>query len=217
MAEDVLTLTCTVPSKEAMTELGRRLAAVLKPGDLLLLYGALGAGKTTFVQGLAHGLGIEDTVVSPTFVLIQTYHGRVTLHHMDLYRLPPGEDLGFQEYVDDGAVVAVEWPESAEDFWPVERMVLSIDYGCDLDDRDASTDDIPTHDVYHPNVQLDDAHHPKVLAHDVHHHDVFTDTNNHPGSSIRRLSLSLVGKRYIERRAEFEKILKEVCDAHSRP
>lgn len=102
-------------SEAETVDAGRRLAADLAPGDVLLLTGDLGAGKTALVRGLAAGLGIEPSdVSSPTFTLIQEYRGgRLTLHHIDLYRLTPREvdDLGLDELVDSGGVVAIEWPE----------------------------------------------------------------------------------------------------------
>ena len=97
--------------------IGERLAATLRPGDVVLLYGELGAGKTAFVRGLARGLGAaEDDVSSPTFTLIQEYAGRVPLYHVDLYRLEPREipDLGLDELVLGEGVVAIEWA----DRWP---------------------------------------------------------------------------------------------------
>src|SRR6188768_3321387 len=94
---------------------GESLARSLKPGDVVLLYGDLGAGKTAFVRGLARGLGASsDDVSSPTFTLVQEYRGsRVTLHHVDLYRLKEIEvdDLGLDELTLGPAVVAVEWAE----------------------------------------------------------------------------------------------------------
>jgi len=90
-------------------ELGRGLAA----GDIVLLTGQLGSGKTAFVRGLAAGLGADgDAVSSPTFTIVQEYRGRVTLQHVDLYRLSAAEvdDLALDELM-DGNVVAIEWPD----------------------------------------------------------------------------------------------------------
>ena len=93
---------------------GRELAARLQPGSVVLLEGPLGAGKTAFARGLAGGLGGDpDDVSSPTFTIVQEYAGgRVTLQHVDLYRLTPDEvdDLALEELV-EGQVVAVEWPD----------------------------------------------------------------------------------------------------------
>lgn len=105
-------------SSEAETEaVARVFAAGLEPGDVLLLEGPLGAGKTAFVRGLAEGLGAApESVSSPTFTLIQEYGGgRLTLHHADLYRLTPVEaaDLGLPETGESG-VLAVEWPDRWE-------------------------------------------------------------------------------------------------------
>lgn len=102
-------------SSEAETiDVGRRLAAALAPGRIVLLFGDLGAGKTAFVRGLAEGLGANpDEVSSPTFTLIQEYAGRVTLYHADLYRVNPAEvdDLGLDQLGEGQGVVAVEWGE----------------------------------------------------------------------------------------------------------
>ena len=92
---------------------GERLGRQLRRGDLLLLVGELGAGKTTFVRGLARGLQVGGPVMSPTFQLVRVYPGPVPLAHVDLYRLNGGEDLrelGLDELLDEG-VVAVEWGE----------------------------------------------------------------------------------------------------------
>ena len=101
-------------SEEETIEVGRAFAPRLQPGDVLLIEGPLGAGKTAFVRGLAAGLGAApEDVSSPTFTLIQEYDGgRLRLFHADLYRLTPVEaaDLGLQETGDTG-VLAVEWPD----------------------------------------------------------------------------------------------------------
>jgi len=106
----------TTTSSEAETiAAGRMLAAHLEANDVVLLTGNLGAGKTAFVRGLAEGLGIDDDdVSSPTFTLIQEYRGgRLTLYHIDLYRLTPPEvnDLGLDDLSLEGGVIAVEWPD----------------------------------------------------------------------------------------------------------
>ena len=104
-------------SEAETTAVARKFASRLEPGDVLLIDGPLGAGKTAFVRGLAEGLGAPpDAVSSPTFTLIQEYGGgRLRLYHADLYRLTPIEasDLGLSETGDAG-VLAVEWP----DRWP---------------------------------------------------------------------------------------------------
>jgi len=104
-------------SEEETSAAGEQLAASLRAGDVVLLYGELGAGKTAFVRGLARGLGaLPDDVSSPTFTLIQEYAGRTTLYHVDLYRLEPREipDLGLEDLVLGDGVVAIEWA----DRWP---------------------------------------------------------------------------------------------------
>jgi tRNA threonylcarbamoyladenosine biosynthesis protein TsaE len=102
-------------SEEETVALARELAATLKPGAVLLLSGNLGAGKTAFVRGLAEGLGIDPAEVSsPTFALIHEYRGgRLTLYHVDLYRLDGAatEDLGLEEIAAAAGVMAIEWPE----------------------------------------------------------------------------------------------------------
>ena len=95
---------------------GEELGRGLRAGDLILLTGPLGAGKTTFVRGLARGAGSEAQVASPTFQLVRIYPGRVQLAHVDLYRVKAaGElaDLGLDELIDEGAVV-VEWGDRIE-------------------------------------------------------------------------------------------------------
>jgi len=102
-------------SEQETLAIGRHTGSRLKGGELILLVGDLGMGKTIFVKGLAWGLEINpDEVCSPTFVLVSPHEGRLPLYHVDLYRIEnPGEifDLGLEEYLDSGAVVAVEWGE----------------------------------------------------------------------------------------------------------
>jgi len=105
-----------VTTSEAGTAaVARNLAASLAPGDVLLLSGSLGAGKTAFVRGLAEGLGIDPREVSsPTFTLVHEYRdGRLTLYHADLFRLQTSttEDLGLEELGASDGVLAIEWPD----------------------------------------------------------------------------------------------------------
>lgn len=103
-------------SPEATRALGAVLAGLLVPGDVVLLVGGLGAGKTTFVQGVALGLGFTGEVTSPTFTLCHTYAGRLDLVHADLWRLERlGDihDLALEEELESGAVVVAEWGEAA--------------------------------------------------------------------------------------------------------
>ena len=116
-------------SEQETSDAGERFARRLDAGDVVLLYGDLGAGKTAFVRGLARGLGAAaEDVSSPTFTLVQEYHGRVTLHHVDLYRLQPVEvpDLGLDELSAEGAVVAVEWAERWTDA-PAAAWVVRLE------------------------------------------------------------------------------------------
>jgi len=109
-------------------DLGERLGALLAVGDVLLLSGELGAGKTTFVQGLALGLGFPGSVSSKSFVIMGEYGGRITLYHADLYRLDdPAQvwELGLDELSRDGVLV-VEWPERAPDVLPEEHLLIEF-------------------------------------------------------------------------------------------
>ena len=101
-------------SEEETEAAGRELARTLESGSIVLLSGELGAGKTAFVRGIAEGLGIDPAeVTSPTFTLVQEYRGRLTLYHVDLYRLKPAEvdDLGLDEMTLAGGVTAIEWSD----------------------------------------------------------------------------------------------------------
>lgn len=111
---------------EETRRLARDLASKLSKGTTILLYGELGAGKTTFVQGLAEGLGVPEEVYvsSPTFSLINEYPGRQKLYHVDLYRLAPEEveDLGLPELASQGVMV-IEWAERLPFSFPQEMII----------------------------------------------------------------------------------------------
>jgi tRNA threonylcarbamoyladenosine biosynthesis protein TsaE len=110
---------------EETERFGETLAARLVAGDVLVLTGALGSGKTCFVAGLARGLGIRSRVRSPSFTLLNEYRGALLLHHLDLYRLEGGEvdGLGLEELVDEGALV-VEWGEKLPAWLREEALTL---------------------------------------------------------------------------------------------
>ena len=109
--------------------LGERLAQDLGPGDVVLISGELGAGKTTLIRGICRALGVTDPVTSPTFTIGQRYRGRVPVSHLDLYRL--GEDLGAEDpallddYLTPDAVALIEWPQAAEPV--VERVTRRVE------------------------------------------------------------------------------------------
>ena len=105
------------PTAGDTRDLGEAVADLLRAGDLVSLTGEPGAGKTTFVQGVGRGLGVETPVVSPTFTLIREYEGRLHVHHLDVYRLTRIQDvidLGFEEMVDGDGVTLVEWGGAIE-------------------------------------------------------------------------------------------------------
>lgn len=116
---------------EATRALAERVGAAARSGDVLLLYGALGAGKTTFVQGLARGIGASEPVTSPTFTLVHEYRsGRVPLFHMDAYRLEGAADLegiGLDEYLQAEGVLVVEWAERLGADAPAQRLEVRIE------------------------------------------------------------------------------------------
>jgi tRNA threonylcarbamoyladenosine biosynthesis protein TsaE len=119
----------TIPTPEDMRALGERLAAELRPGDLVVLTGDLGAGKTTLVQGIAAALGVTEPVLSPTFVIARVYRsGRLPVVHVDAYRLGSVvevEDLDLDASVEKSATV-VEWGEGLVEDLTSDRLVLEI-------------------------------------------------------------------------------------------
>lgn len=116
----------------ATRALGKMLGRLVQPRDVLLLEGELGAGKTTFTQGLAAGLGIADDVLSPTFALMSEYRGgRAPLLHVDAYRLngpAEADQLGVDEYLDNGWALVVEWAGNVEGALPHDALTLHFEY-----------------------------------------------------------------------------------------
>ncbi|MDF1510003.1 tRNA (adenosine(37)-N6)-threonylcarbamoyltransferase complex ATPase subunit type 1 TsaE [Robertmurraya sp. DFI.2.37] len=122
--------TITSKNPAETMELAKRLAALLKPQDVITLEGDLGAGKTTFTKGLAEGLHIKKTVNSPTFTIIKEYNGDLPLYHMDVYRLEDSdEDLGFDEYFEGDGVTVVEWAHLIEEQLPKEKLMIRLRHG----------------------------------------------------------------------------------------
>ena len=127
-----LLLTDSLSELETET-IAEELASILKPGDVVALYGSLGSGKTCFVRGLACGLHLSQAVKSPSFSLINEYPGTIPLYHIDFYRLEnPDEiaDLGWTDYLSASGIVVIEWAERVKNMLPVDRfdVYLSI-YG----------------------------------------------------------------------------------------
>ena len=129
----------TTTSAAETGELAASLAGLAQPGDLVVLGGEMGAGKTAFAKGFARGLGITEAVTSPTFTIIREYAGgRLALHHLDVYRLDHLRevvDLGLGEMLDEDAVMLVEWGDAVLPALPDQYLELRITFGEDDDQR----------------------------------------------------------------------------------
>ncbi len=124
---------------------GEKLAERLKPGSVVALYGAMGAGKTALTRGIARGLGIAEGVSSPTFALVHEYEGRLPVYHFDMYRVESWDDLystGFFDYLDAGGVVIVEWSENIENAIPDGAIRVSLRQGKSENERIISLDGV---------------------------------------------------------------------------
>jgi len=118
-------------SPEETQEFGARLGELARPGDVFLLVGKLGAGKTCLTQGIARGLGIAEYAASPSFVVARELYGRLPLYHMDFYRLEnPAEiaDLGLDDYFYGKGVSVVEWAEKGLSLLPPEHLLIEMSY-----------------------------------------------------------------------------------------
>ncbi|MCM8900315.1 tRNA (adenosine(37)-N6)-threonylcarbamoyltransferase complex ATPase subunit type 1 TsaE [Caldicoprobacter algeriensis] len=130
-------------SEQETMELGIKMGKLLEAGDIVLLYGDLGAGKTVLTRGLVQGLGAKDVVTSPTYTLMHRYEGRVPVFHFDLYRLcGPDEvlDLGYEEFFYGDGVSIVEWPERLEYLCPEEYVRVRIEVAGDGKKRRITVD-----------------------------------------------------------------------------
>ena len=130
---DPHSLECFSHSQEQTQRLGARLGELPHPGDLVCLEGGLGAGKTRFAQGVGRGWGVLETLTSPTFTLISEYQrpqDGAWLYHIDLYRIASAEEaigFGLEDYLDDEALILVEWPERVLPLLPAERLWIQIE------------------------------------------------------------------------------------------
>lgn len=130
--------TYTTRSEDETERLAERLAAALRPGDVVALHGDLGAGKTCFIRGLARGLGIDRHVHSPTYTLINEYPGRLPLAHMDLYRLAGGADthaLDLDDHLFGHGVCAIEWAERIPALLPPGTLHVALQPGARENER----------------------------------------------------------------------------------
>ncbi len=116
-------------SPDETQKLGRTIGTIALEGDVVLLHGDLGAGKTCITQGIAEGLGVKEPVRSPTFMLVNEYQGRLKLYHADFHRLDNLNeiwDLGIDEYISGNGLFVVEWAEKGIDVFPEEHLVIKI-------------------------------------------------------------------------------------------
>ena len=131
-------LVATTDAVEATRRLAAAVAELARPGDVVVLAGDLGAGKTAFTQGFGAALGVDEPITSPTFTLVNRYEGRLVLHHLDVYRLGRLEevvDLGLAEFLDEDGVVLVEWGDTIAPILPADALEIRIALGDGDDDR----------------------------------------------------------------------------------
>lgn len=123
----------SIKGVDEMRELGLELAAALEPGDIIAMVGNLGTGKTTLSKYIAEGLGVTETLSSPTFNIVKEYRsGRLPLFHFDVYRLSSGDDLvdiGAEDYLYGDGVCLIEWADIVADILPEETIVIRLEYG----------------------------------------------------------------------------------------
>lgn len=124
---------------DATRALAAAVAELARPGDVILLAGELGAGKTAFAQGFGRGLGVPGPITSPTFTLARQYEGRLILHHLDVYRLEHMEevfDVGLPELLDEGGVTLIEWGDAVVPVLPADFLEIRLTFCTGEDDGD---------------------------------------------------------------------------------
>ncbi len=138
-----MTLVASTHSAEETRALATRIGALLRPGDVVVLDGELGTGKTVFAKGIAVALGITEPVVSPTFTVVREYDAPLPLVHVDVYRLDHLQelhDLGFDDLVGSDAVTLVEWGDHVSALLPADRLGVRLEPGDGDDDRVVTID-----------------------------------------------------------------------------
>ena len=131
-------LTIITHSSSQTQKVGRIMGRLANPGDIFLLVGPLGAGKTCLTQGISHGLKTKEPARSPTFVLATQYQGRLTINHIDLYRIEdPIEaiDFGIEEYMNSEEVCIIEWADRTKEIFPEHCLLIEISYGISKNSR----------------------------------------------------------------------------------
>ncbi len=135
-SQSISDIKLTSYSPEQTQQLGIKIGELALPGDIFLLVGNLGTGKTCLTQGIAWGLDIKEYTLSPSFVIVRELHGRLSLYHIDLYRLDHIEeivDLGLDDYLYDNSVCVVEWAERGLGALPTEHLMIQISYLSDTE------------------------------------------------------------------------------------
>ena len=133
-----MTYTLATGSPEETRAFAQRLGALLQPGDVIVLAGEMGAGKTAFTKGVAISLGIEEQVASPTFTIVREYAASIPLVHVDVYRLDHVQelhDLGLDDLLGEEAITVVEWGDKVSAALPGDRLDIRIEFGDGDDDR----------------------------------------------------------------------------------
>ena len=133
----VIPMTYKSFNAEDTKAIAKKIATTAKPGDVYCLNGDLGAGKTHFAKGFAEGLGIEQTILSPTFTILNIYKGRLPLYHFDVFRLKGAEemyDIGFEDYFFDDGVCLIEWSDIVEEMLPKNSINVNITKSDENDD-----------------------------------------------------------------------------------
>lgn len=124
-------ISITTHSTDETESFAASIAAQLRPGDVIACHGGMGMGKTAFARGLARGLGLTDFVSSPTFALMNEYtNGKTPLYHFDMYRITTFDELystGFFDYLEQGAILFIEWSENIDGALPKNRITLTIE------------------------------------------------------------------------------------------